>query len=182
VAGLNKTHIVLLSTETVIKPDEQELLQTQLNSSVHLREIDDVIKEAIRIMDRAELDVAAVLGNLRQMESIPTTTMYWVAGISVCILLITTICRCYYKESRRDWSRIMLGRAVRQRSIPQPRQRNKAGTGHSSEYASTVDTVLPLKVIATHSSGEEQEAAETEQNEIGRAPTPFVSRGRVPVS
>jgi hypothetical protein len=75
----------------------------------------------------------------------------------------------------------MLWRAVRQPPIPQPRQRNKTGTGHISENASTVDTVLPLDVIATDPSGKEQEEAETEQNEIGRAPTPFVSRGRVPV-
>jgi hypothetical protein len=56
------------------------------------------------------------------------------------------------------------------------------GIDHSSECASTIDTVLPLNVIATNQSGDEQAEAETELNESGRAPTPFVSRGRILVS
>jgi hypothetical protein len=77
----------------------------------------------------------------------------------------------------------MLLRAVRQRPIPQPQRRNRDGTRRNS-YASTVDTVLPLplNVIATDQSGGEQEEAETELDGNDRAPTPFVSRGRVPVS
>jgi hypothetical protein len=152
VAGLDKTHIVLPSIDMIIKPDEQELLQTQLNSSVH--QTDDVIKEITGIKDRAELDVTAVLDNLRQVEPIPNTTMYWTIGIRIGILLIATICCCYYKQSIRDWSRIMLWKATR--------QRDKANTGHTSEYASTVKTVLPLNVIATDPRGEEQEEAERE--------------------
>jgi hypothetical protein len=70
---------------------------------------------------------------------------------------------------------------MRQRPIPHPRQRDKVNTGHASEYAITVDTTLPLSVIASHSSGEGQEEAETELTEVDRAPTPFMSRGRVPM-
>jgi hypothetical protein len=69
---------------------------------------------------------------------------------------------------------------MRQHPEPQPRQLNKVNAGHTSEYASTVDTVLPLNVVAIQPSGEELEEAETELNEDDRVPTPFVSRGRVP--
>jgi hypothetical protein len=166
----------------IINPNEQELLQTQLNSSVHLREIDDVLKEINGIKDRAELDVTAVPGNLRQVESTPNTIVHWTVGISIGILLIPTIFCCYYKQSIKDWRRIVLWRAPRRSPIPHPRQRDNFHTGHASEYASTVKPVLPLNVVATDPSGEEQEEAETELNGSGRAPTPFVSRGRVPVS
>jgi hypothetical protein len=138
---------------------------------VHLKGINDIIKEVGRIKDRAELDVTAVLENLCQVEPTPNITMYWIIGISICIILLIIVC-CYYKKSIRNWSRAMLWRAIRQLPIPQPRQRNKKGTGHSSEYASTVDIVLPLNVIATNPSGGEQEEAEIELNEISRAPTP----------
>jgi hypothetical protein len=76
VAGSNKAHIALSSIDMIREPDEQEMLQTQLNSSAHLREMDDVIKEISGIKDRAELDVTAVLENLRQAEPIPDTTKY----------------------------------------------------------------------------------------------------------
>jgi hypothetical protein len=76
----------------------------------------------------------------------------------------------------------MLWRARRQHPIPRPRQQNNARTDYSSEYASTIDTALSLNVIATNQSGGEQEEAGTELNEVSRASTPFVSRGRVPVS
>jgi hypothetical protein len=152
-----------------------------LNSSMHLREIDNVIKEITRIKDRAELDVTAVLDNLRQVESTPNTIMYWTIGISIGILLIATICYCYYKQSIRD-RRIILWKATRWSPIPHPRQRDKVHTGHTSEYDSTVKTVLPLNVVATDPSGEEQEEAETELNGSGRASTPFMSRGWVLVS
>jgi hypothetical protein len=180
VAGLNKTHIVLPNIDIIIKQSEQELLQIQLNSSVHLKEINDVINEVTGIRNRAELDTTAVLENLRQVEPTPSIHMYWITEISICILLLTTSCCCYYRNSIRDWSRIMLWRAVRQ---PQPQRRNRDGTRHNS-YASTVDSVLPLplNVIATNQSGGEQEEAETELDGNDRAPTPFVSRGRVPVS
>jgi hypothetical protein len=96
-----------------IKPNEQQLLQTQLNSSVHLREIDGVIKEITGIKDRAELDVTAVLENLRQVEPTPNTIVHWTTGISIGILLIATICCCYYKQSIGDWRRIVLWKAMR---------------------------------------------------------------------
>jgi hypothetical protein len=168
VAGLNRTHIVLPSSGALIKPNEQELLQTQLNFSVHLRKIDDVIEEVIR----TELDVTAVLENLRQVEPAPNTSMYWMTGISVCSLLLTRVC-CYYKKSLRDWSRI-----IRQHPIPQPRQRNAMGISRSSEYASTIDTVLPLKVIAADPSGGEPEEAETQLNENDRILPPSCLEGR----
>jgi hypothetical protein len=44
--GLNKTHIVLPNIETILKPGEQELLQTQLSSPVDLREIDEKLSES----------------------------------------------------------------------------------------------------------------------------------------
>jgi hypothetical protein len=88
VAGLNKTHIVLPSIETIIKSSERELLQIQVNSSVHLKEINDVINEVIRTRDRAELDTTAVLENLRQVEPTPSTHMYWIIGICICILIL----------------------------------------------------------------------------------------------
>jgi hypothetical protein len=180
VAGSNKAHIALSSIDMIIKPDEQEMLQTQLNSSAYLREIDDVIKEISGIGDRAQMDVTAVLEKLRQVELIPDTIKHWATGISIGTLLILTICCCYYKQSIRDWIRIILWKAMRQRPIPHPQQRNKVNAGHTSEYASTVDTVLPLNVVAIQPSGEEQEEPETELNEDDRVPTPFVSRGRVP--
>jgi hypothetical protein len=76
----------------------------------------------------------------------------------------------------------MLCRTPRRSPVLQPRQRTKIGTRHSSKYASTVDTALPLKVMTSNPSGEEQEEVETELNGISRAPTPFVSRVRVLVS
>jgi hypothetical protein len=51
----------------------------------------------------------------------------------------------------------MLWRAPRRSHIPHSRQRDKVNAGHTSKYASTVDTVLPLKVIATDPSGQVQE-------------------------
>ncbi|PNF31232.1 hypothetical protein B7P43_G14084 [Cryptotermes secundus] len=74
VVGLNKTYVLLQSIETIIKPNEQELLQNRLNSSVHLQEIDDVVKGIIGSKDRTELGVTPVLGNLRQEELTPSTT------------------------------------------------------------------------------------------------------------
>jgi hypothetical protein len=37
----------------------------------------------------------------------------------------------------------MSRKALNQNPVPQPRQRNKSGTCHSSEYTSTVNTALP---------------------------------------
>jgi hypothetical protein len=54
------------------------------------------------------------------------------------------------------------------------------GTDPSSEYASSIDTVLPLNFTATNPSGGDQEESEMELNEIERAPTPFVFQERVP--
>jgi hypothetical protein len=68
IAGVNKTHIVLPNVETIINPSEQKLLQTQSNSSVHIKEIDDIIRKVVGTKDRAELDITAVLENLRQVE------------------------------------------------------------------------------------------------------------------
>jgi hypothetical protein len=67
-AGLNKTHIVLTNIDNILKPGEQELLQIHLNSPIHLREIDSAIKQAAGNKDRAELDVATVLGHYGKMN------------------------------------------------------------------------------------------------------------------
>jgi hypothetical protein len=47
-AGLNKPHIVLPSIDNILNPGEQELLQIHSNTSLHLRGIDDAIKEAVQ--------------------------------------------------------------------------------------------------------------------------------------
>ncbi|PNF23724.1 hypothetical protein B7P43_G18457 [Cryptotermes secundus] len=97
VAGLNRTRIILSNIETLINPNEQELLQNHSNSSVHLQEIDDVVKGITRNNDRAGLDVTPLLENLRQRELAPSANTYCIIGISICILLVTTSCR-YYKK------------------------------------------------------------------------------------
>lgn len=51
VAGLNRTHTILPNIEMIIKPSEQELLQTRRNSSIHLKEIDEVIREVVGTKD-----------------------------------------------------------------------------------------------------------------------------------
>ena len=182
VAGLNKTHIVLPSIETLLKPHEQELLQNYLNSSVHLKEIDDVMKEIISNKDRAELDTTSVLENLRQAEPAPDTQIYWIIGMSICIIIIIISSCCYHRQSILDCGRVLLWKAVRQRPIPQPRRSPKATAGVSSEYASTIDTVLPLNVIAAEARGDERgEEADIELKQEDRPLTPFVHRGRLPV-
>jgi hypothetical protein len=179
-AGLNKTHIILPSIEIIINPVEQELLQKQLNSTVHLQEIDDVIKELTRNKDRAELNVTPVLENLRQGEFNPNTEMYWTIGISICIMIFTTSCCYCYRKSILNWTRMMLQSAVRHRPIPQPRQQKAEGVGQPVEYASALDNILPLNVIAHESS--RQREAEEELRTTERAPSPFVARGRVPTT
>jgi hypothetical protein len=181
VAGLNKTHIILPNIGTILKSSELEMLQIQVNASVHLKEINDVIDEVVKIRDRAKLDTAAVLGDLRQVDPTPSTHTYWIIGISICTLILVIISCCYYRNPMRNWSRIILWGTERQRPIPQPRRRNKDDSRLDSS-TSTVDTVLPLHVIVNEPSGGEQEEAETELNGNEREPTPFVSRGRVPVS
>jgi hypothetical protein len=66
-----------------------------VNTSLHLQEIDAAIEESIRNKDRAQLDVAAVLENLRQAETPLTSTTYWTTGISIFLLLLLLFC-CYY--------------------------------------------------------------------------------------
>jgi hypothetical protein len=124
VAGLNKTHIMLPNIGAILKASELEMLQIQVNSSVHLKEIHDVISEVVKIRDRAELDTASVLGDLRQVDPTPSTHTYWIIGISICTLILVTISCCYYRNPMRNWSRIILWGTERQRPIPRPRRQN----------------------------------------------------------
>ena len=76
----------------------------------------------------------------------------------------------------------MLWRAVKHRPTPQHRDWKEKKTGHSSEYASTVDTVLPLNVTAHNPNDGEPEEAEIELPAAERESTPFAPRGRLPAS
>jgi hypothetical protein len=181
-AGLNKTHIILPNIETIINPVEQELLQKHLNSTVHLQEVDDVIKELTRNKDRAELDITPVLENLRQSGLNPNTDMYWTIGISICIIIFTASCCYCYRKPILNWIRIMLRSVVRHRPIPQPRQQKAREAGQPVEYVSAVDNILPLNVVVHESSGRQRETEEEELRTTERAPTPFVVRGRVPAT
>lgn len=70
-------------------------------------------------------------------------------------------------------------RALGPSPFPRQRRRTKTDTRHSSEVISTLDTVLPLHVIASNQDGEAQEEVETDLDAVSSAPTPFVSRERV---
>jgi hypothetical protein len=128
-AGLNKTHIVLPNIESILKPGEQELLQIHLNSTVHLRDIDDAINEAMVIKNQAELDVTTVLGNLRRAEPTSTSTMYWIIGISICTLLAIILC-CYYYRGfiKRNLGIYILRRSQKATPFPRPRRRTRTDT------------------------------------------------------
>jgi hypothetical protein len=178
-AGLNKTHIVLPSIESALKPGEQELLQTKSDTTVHLQEIDEAVREVVRIKDRTALDVTAVLDNLRQVDPTSTSIMHWATGISIFILLVIAFCCYYYRNFIiRIWRSCMLKRALKQKPFPRPRQR----IANCNESISTLDTVLPLNVIAADPNMDREEEAETALDESSRVPTPFVSRGRLLVS
>jgi hypothetical protein len=182
-AGLNKTHIVSPNIDTILKPGEQELLQIHLNSPVHLRDIDSAIKEAAGNKDRAELDVATVLDNLRKIETVSSSTIYWITGISILILIFLMIC-CYYYRSFvfKKCRECLIRRAFGQNRFPRSRPRTNINARHSGGFISTLETVLPLHVIESTHEGEEQDDAETDLNAVSRAPTPFVSRRGVPVA
>jgi hypothetical protein len=64
---------------------------------------------------------------------------------------------------------------------PRPRLRRNVDAQLSEESVCTVNTLLPLHVTESTPEGEEQGEAETDLTTDSRAPTPFVSRGLIPV-
>jgi hypothetical protein len=170
-AGLNKTHIVLPNTEYILKPGVQELLQAKPDTTVHLQEIDEAVRAVIKIKIRAVSDVTRVLDNLRRADPTSTSTVYWVTGISIFILFLMASLWYYYRHSiTTNWRRCMATRTLKPKPLPRTRQRSE----YCNESVTTLDTVLPLNVIATDPNAEKEEAA-TALDETTRVPTPFVS-------
>jgi ABC-type Na+ efflux pump permease subunit len=89
----------LPNIESILKPGEQELLQAKTDTTVHLQEIDEAIKDAIKIKNRATLDVTTVLDNLRRVDSTSTSTVYLVTGISIFIIFFSVLLCYYYRHS-----------------------------------------------------------------------------------
>jgi hypothetical protein len=73
-------------------------------------------------------------------------------------------------------------RAFGHNPFPRPQPRTHINARHSGSFVNTLETVLPLHVIESTREGEDRDEVETELNSVRRAPTPFVSRGRVPVA
>jgi hypothetical protein len=69
----------------------------------------------------------------------------------------------------------MTRRTFKPKPLPRTRQRSE----YCNESISTLDTVLPLNVIATDPITDKEEEAGTALDETTRVPTPFVSRGRL---
>jgi hypothetical protein len=176
-AGLNKTHIVLPNIESILKPDEQELLQTTLDTRIHLQEIDEAVRDIIKIKDRAALGAITALDELRRVDSTSTSTVYCVTGISISVLILMASLCYYYRHSiATNWRRCMPKRTLKPKPFPRIRQHSE----YCNESSTTLDTALPLNVIVTNPNVENEGEAETAVGETGRAPTPFVSRGRLP--
>jgi hypothetical protein len=181
-AGLDRAHIMLPNTEAIVTPSEQELLQMPLNTTTRFLEVDNAIEEAARNKERAKLSSTLSLENLSQAELTSSSTGYWITGLSI-VTLILIFC-CYYHRGTilrmcgDYWIRMSNGPGPQ----PRPRPRRNIEAQLSEESVCTVNTVLPLHVVESALGGEEQEEAETDLTAVSRAPTPFVSRGRVPVA
>jgi hypothetical protein len=65
VMGLNKAQIVVPNIDAILKPDEQEILQTHQNSPIRLDGINNIISESARNSERRSFDVTRVLDNLQ---------------------------------------------------------------------------------------------------------------------
>jgi hypothetical protein len=168
---------VLPNIESILKPGEQELLQAKTDTTVHLQEIDEAIKDVIKIKNRATLDVTTVLDNLRRVDSTSTSTVYSVTGTSIFIIfLIALLCYYYRRSILTNWKSCMTRRTFKPKPLPRTQQRSE----YCNELISTLDTVLPLNVIATDPITDKEEEAETALYETTRVPTPFVSRGQLP--
>jgi hypothetical protein len=76
----------------------------------------------------------------------------------------------------------LIRKAFGHNRFPRPKPRTSINIRHSGSFINTLETVLPLHVIESTHEEEEQDEIETDLNAVSRAPTPFVSRGRVPVA
>jgi hypothetical protein len=86
---------MLPNIEAIITPSEQDMLQVHLNTLTQFHEIDKAIEEATRNKERAKLDGTPPLENLRLPEPTPSTTNYWIIGLSISTLLLTSL-YCYH--------------------------------------------------------------------------------------
>jgi hypothetical protein len=123
------------------------------------------------------------LENLSLAELASSSTRYWITGLSIStLILIICCCYCYQgtiiKTCRKCWVRRVYGPNPHSR----PRPRRNIDAQLSEESVHTVNTALPLHVIESTLEGEEQGEAEIDSTTVSRAPTPFVSRGWVPVA
>jgi hypothetical protein len=104
-AGLNKAQIVLPNIETILNQNEQRLLQAHLPSRTHPSKVDDVIQEVTRSISRSELDISTVLKNSHSTKTTPTTNIYWISGLSTCILIIILMYCCHHKQFlKQQWN------------------------------------------------------------------------------
>jgi hypothetical protein len=127
--------------------------------------------------------VTTVLSNLRTVEPTSSSITYWIVGISTFSLITILFC-CYSQQNLkvRNWGCCCMRVTKGLHSLPYPRRRTGQGVRLSSERNSSIATEIPLHVVVPGESGETTGQGGISLELESRAPTPFVSRGRVPAS
>jgi hypothetical protein len=168
IVGIDKAHIVLPDINNILKVEEQDLLQSHPDPQVAGQAIEDIIRREIKIVHHRGVDVNQVMEELRATRPQEVSTTKWIVGLSIglsfCILLIAV---GYYK---RKTLKAFKTRWINRRSGLQPRPTKR-------RIVKPTQTTNRNNVLGTT---EQQEKAEPEAG--SRSPTPFVQRGRIPVS
>jgi hypothetical protein len=152
----------------ILTIDEQDLLQSHPDLQVAGQAIEDIIRRETRIAHHRGVDVNHVIEELRAIRPQGESTTKWIVGLSIGLsfgILLITI--GYYKRSTL---KALKTRWINRRSGLQPRPKRRRNI--KLTQTTNLDNVL--------GTTEQQEKADSEKG--SRSPTPFVQRGRIPIS
>jgi hypothetical protein len=166
--GIDKAHIVLPDINNILKTEEEEVLQSYSSPQEAGRAIEAIISRETKIAHHRGVDVNQVMEELRAARPQGASATKQIIGLSIglsfCILLIAV---GYYKRNALNtFTTRWINRQSSLRPRPTKRKINK------SAQTTNFDNVL--------GTTGQQEKADPEEG--SRSPTPFVKRGRIPVS